>query len=300
MEGLEIEGKTIDAAIEKACETFQVPREKLNIEIISEGNPGFFGLGSKKARIRAELLSIDMTLDAVFSGAETSASGRRERMERRIAAAPRQKAAGSEASSEPAKSKPRPAIQPATTRPTMRAADPAEQRTAIKPHPGTAPVEDGEPAAERARRLLSGLLSRMQIASPVSIDETEEMIILNIQGDGSGLLIGKRGQNLDALQYILNKAIHHSANGHKMIVIDTEGYRKRREEALVALALRVGEKVQKTKKPVTVGHMNAHDRRIIHMAVQNNENLITKSRGEGEYRKILILPARRAPDQSDT
>ena len=182
----------------------------------------------------------------------------------------------------------------------MRAADPAEQRTAIKPHPGIAPVEDGEPAAERARRLLSGLLSRMQIASPVSIDETEEMIVLNIQGDGSGLLIGKRGQNLDALQYILNKAIHRSANGHKMIVIDTEGYRKRREEALVALALRAGERVQKTKKPVTVGHMNAHDRRIVHMAVQNNENLITKSRGEGEYRKILILPARRAPDQSDT
>ncbi len=138
----------------------------------------------------------------------------------------------------------------------------------------------------------------MQIESPVTVEETEEMIILNIQGDGSGLLIGKRGQNLDALQYILNKAIHHSANGHKMIVIDTEGYRKRREEALVALALKIGEKVKKTKKPVTVGHMNAHDRRIIHLAVQNDENLATRSRGEGEYRKILILPARRAPDPS--
>jgi len=299
MEGLEIEGKTIDDAIEKACGTFQVPREKLNIEIISEGNPGFLGLGSKKARIRAELLSIDMTLDTVFPGAETPVSGQRERMERRVAAAPREKTAGSDASSEPAAPKPRPAVQPAATRPIKRAADPAEQRTATKPHPGTVSDKHGEPTAERARRLLSGLLSRMQIASPVSVDETEEMIILNIQGDGSGLLIGKRGQNLDALQYILNKAIHHSANGHKMIVIDTEGYRKRREEALVALALRVAEKVQKTKKPVTVGHMNAHDRRIIHMAVQGNENLTTKSRGEGEYRKILIFPARRAPEQAD-
>ena len=64
------------------------------------------------------------------------------------------------------------------------------------------------------------------------------------------------------------------------------------------MALKIGEKVKKTKKPVTVGHMNAHDRRIIHLAVQNDENLATRSRGEGEYRKILILPARRAPDQS--
>ena len=76
MEGLEIEGKTIDEAIEKACERFQVSREKLNIEIISEGNPGFLGLGSRKARIRAGLLSIDMTLDTVFSEPETTAPGR--------------------------------------------------------------------------------------------------------------------------------------------------------------------------------------------------------------------------------
>ena len=84
-----------------------------------------------------------------------------------------------------------------------------------------------------------------------------------------------------------------------MIIIDTEDYRKRREESLVALAMRLGEKVKKTKKPVTVGHMNAHDRRIIHLAMQNDETLTTKSRGEGEYRKILILPARRGPDHAD-
>ncbi len=133
----------------------------------------------------------------------------------------------------------------------------------------------------------------MQIDSPVVAEETEEAIILSIQGDGSGLLIGKRGQNLDAIQYFVNKATHRSPNGHKMIIIDTEDYRKRREESLVALAMRLGEKVKKTKKPVTVGHMNAHDRRVIHMAMQNDASLTTKSRGEGEYRKILILPARR-------
>jgi spoIIIJ-associated protein len=139
----------------------------------------------------------------------------------------------------------------------------------------------------------------MQSASSVTVEETDEAVILNIQGDGGGLLIGKRGQNLDAIQYIVNKAIHHTVNGNKMIVVDTEEYRKRREEALIALAARLGEKARKTRKPVTVGHMNAHDRRVIHMAIQNDETLTTKSRGEGEYRKIVILPARRGQNNDN-
>jgi spoIIIJ-associated protein len=133
----------------------------------------------------------------------------------------------------------------------------------------------------------------MGIHTPVSVEETEDSILLNIQGDGGGLLIGRRGQNLDAIQYIVNKAANRSANGRKMIIIDTEAYRKRREESLISLAEKLGEKVKKTKKAITVSHMNAHDRRIIHMALQNDESLTTKSRGEGEYRKILIIPSKR-------
>jgi spoIIIJ-associated protein len=305
MERIEIEGKSIDEAIEKACSAFQVPREKLNIEIIAAENPGFLGLGSKRARIRASRLSIDMALDAVFSHAETPTSVRTEKSSSPTLEGNR---AGIHAvDDDGAKSaapipKGRPAVHPAATAPAAitKTPEPVEQRVTARPNPAPAPAadHDGEPAAEKARRLLEGILTRMRIASPVDVEETEEAIILNIRGDGSGLLIGKRGQNLDAIQYIVNKAVHHSANGHKMIVIDTEEYRKRREESLVALAVRLGEKVRKTKKPVTVGHMNAHDRRVIHMAMQDDETLTTKSRGEGEYRKIVILPARRGPDTS--
>ena len=250
MEVMEIEGKSIDEAIENACSAFQVPREKLNIEIISEGSPGFLGIGAKKALIRANLLTIDMMLDAPFT---------------------------------------RPVVRPKTHQPPVHTSEPAAKRksvrvpeaqdkTAISPAPTTRPVlsmtgGDGEPAKEKAKRILDGILTRMQIDSPVAVEETEEAIILNIKGDGSGLLIGKRGQNLDAIQYIVNKAVHHSVNGHKMIVIDTEDYRERREESLVAMAMKLGEKVKKTRKPVTVGHMNAHDRRIIHVAIQNDATL---------------------------
>ena len=264
MEGMEIEGKTIDEAIENACSTLQVPREKLNIEIISEGTPGFLGMGAKKALIRASLLTIDMELDTPVDRPEPKGSVR-------ALADPGSPGGTEGANGLPTRGNARPVSGPA----------------------------DGEPAAEKAKRILDGLLKLMQIDSPVVVEETEEAIILSIQGDGSGLLIGKRGQNLDAIQYFVNKATHRSPNGHKMIIIDTEDYRKRREESLVALAMRLGEKVKKTKKPVTVGHMNAHDRRVIHLAMQNDASLTTKSRGEGEYRKILILPARRGPDHAE-
>jgi spoIIIJ-associated protein len=271
MDAMDIKGKSIDEAIENACNTFQVPREKLNIEILCEAAPGFLGLGSKKARIRASLLKIDLSLDAPLARPESKVGSRVSEQNRRGAQPEMRVASGTAASAAPV-CEPRPAPIPAAS--------------------------EAEPSPEKARRFLEALLKHMQIPSPVNVQETPESIILNIDGDGSGLLIGKRGQNLDAIQYIVNKAVHHSVNGHRMIVIDTESYRQRREEALIAMAMRAAEKVRKNKKPMTIGHMNAHDRRIIHLAIQNDATLTTKSRGEGEYRNILILPARRGPEQA--
>jgi spoIIIJ-associated protein len=116
---------------------------------------------------------------------------------------------------------------------------------------------------------------------------------LNIKGDGSGLLIGKGGQTLDAIQYILNKAVGKPGRDRRMIVLDTEDYRDRRDEYLVALAEKLGQKVKKSKKPITVNHLSARDRRVIHIALKDDEALTTKSRGEGMYRKIIILPKKK-------
>ena len=279
-----IEGKSIDEAIENACSAFQVPREKLNIEIISEGSAGFLGIGAKKVEIRASLLTIDLMIDAPVP---------RQSVEPEVLESPVREANRS--------SEPRIAQIPAVRHRTE--GEGREERKANEPVRAARPTfagtgEGGESAKEKAKRMIEGLLMRMQVDSPVSVEETEEAIILNIQGNGSGFLIGKRGQNLDAIQYIVSKAVHHSVDSHKMIIIDTEKYRERREESLIALALRFGEKVKKTKKPLTVGYMNAHDRRVIHMAIQSDATLTTKSRGEGEYRKILILPVRRSPELS--
>jgi spoIIIJ-associated protein len=243
---LEIEEKSIDAAIETACREFNVPREKLNIEIISEGNGGFWGVLSRKAKIRASLLSLDVSFDLDDKC--------------------------------PAKKEARLKIE-------------AKAGPEIQEMPA-APVADS-PLAPKAKILLEGILQKMSFECRITIQETPEKIILNIEGDGSGLLIGKRGQNLDAIQYILNKAVNRSDTERKMIMVDSEAYRKRREESLLILAEKIREKIKKTKKPVSLSNMNAHDRRIIHLALQEDEALITKSRGEGEYRKIVILPARK-------
>jgi spoIIIJ-associated protein len=253
---LEIEDKSIDDAIEKACRDFGVPREKLNIEIISEGTGGFWGVLSKKAKIKASLLSLDMDF--------TLTDDPEPKSEARIKIEPR--------------------IKPEA--PPVPAVSGSNSMSSFSPDTGSA-------LASQAKELLTGILSRMSFECQVSVNETPEKIILNIEGDESGLLIGRRGQNLDALQYILNKAINKSDNDRKMISVDSETYRKGREESLLALAQRVREKVTNTQKPVSLTHMNAHDRRIIHLALQEDESLTTKSRGEGEYRKIVVLPARK-------
>jgi len=240
---VEIEGKTIDAAIEKACEEFGLPRERLNIEIISEGSAGFLGglLGAKKARIKASVMSFDLGLEG------------RHRDSRK------------------------PDMAPKTT--------PREYTPAVE--------DDSESLAAKSKEMLEGILERMGLDFPVHVKEASDSIQLNIEGDGSGLLIGKGGQTLDALQYIVNKATNKNGRDRKRILLDTEDYRKRREKTLTALAEKLGQKVKKTRKPVVVNPMNAHDRRIIHLALQDDKQLMTKSRGEGNFRKIIILPAKK-------
>ena len=239
---VKIEGKTIDDAIEKACKEFNLPREKLNIEIISEGSSGFFGLvGSKKACIKASIMSIDLGIE----------SSLKEKMEQTAKDSDLQKIDSPEIKE-------------------------AEENLAI-----------------RAKERLDGILKRMGLDYPVQVEETSESIILEIEGDGSGLLIGRGGQTLDALQYLVNKATGKNGKERKRIILDTEDYRKRREKTLIALAEKLGEKVKRTKKPVTVNPLNAHDRRIVHMALQGDRQLTTRSRGEGTFRKIIILPAKK-------
>ena len=149
-------------------------------------------------------------------------------------------------------------------------------------------------AAERGKRTLENLLRLLELNATIDLQEESEHILLNIKGDGSGLLIGRKGQTLDALEYLVNKIVQKDSPGGKRIIVDTENYRFRREESLIQLARRLGERAKKLGRPVTISPMSAHDRRIIHLALQNDQNLRTRSTGGGLYRRLIITPEKRS------
>ena len=144
---------------------------------------------------------------------------------------------------------------------------------------------------EEAERALAEILHRMGLDAEVAGREDEERITLDIAGAESGLVIGKKGQTLDALQFLVNKIVNRDAEGRKPILLDSEGYRSRREESLVELAHRLGEKARRTNRTVTMSPMSPHDRRIIHLTLDKVPGVTTRSEGEGAFRRLLIIPA---------
>ena len=158
----------------------------------------------------------------------------------------------------------------------------------------TAPRANG-PVGETAKKTLQDLLLLLGVEAEVELRDEAERVLLLIKSDGSGLLIGRKGETLDALEYLITKMVHKGAEDKKRIVIDTENYRSRREESLVTLAHRLADKAKKLGRPVTISPMNAHDRRIIHLALQEDKTLRTRSTGTGLYRKVVISPEKKSP-----
>ena len=147
-----------------------------------------------------------------------------------------------------------------------------------------------ENGVQIAREALEKILELIPVETTVNAEQTDGKIALSIEGDKSGLLIGRRGKTLDALQYIVNKIVNKALDKKTYVVVDSENYRKRREESLTQLALKMGDKAKKIKKPVSTNLLNPHDRRIVHLTLQEDINLDTKSRGDGLLKKVVIIP----------
>lgn len=210
MSSLEIEEKSIEDAIKVACETLKLPREMLDIEIISRGSSGIFGIvGAKKAKIR------------------------------------------------------------------------------VRPK-GLSP----EALFEKAKTILEEILRYVKLPVVIDGEPREDHIYLNIVSNGSGLLIGKKGQVLDALQYLVSRILSKQVGQNVSVVVDTENYRSRREDSLRELAQKLREKVKKTGKPITTGLMNTSERKIVHLALKDDPDVKTKSKGEGNMKRMVIYPVK--------
>ncbi len=149
---------------------------------------------------------------------------------------------------------------------------------------------NNENGVQLAREALEKILELIPVETTVYAEQTDGKIALSIEGDKSGLLIGRRGKTLDALQYIVNKIVNKALDKKTYVVVDSENYRKRREESLTQLALKMGDKAKKIKKPVSTNLLNPHDRRIVHLTLQEDIDLDTKSRGDGLLKKVVIIP----------
>lgn len=142
----------------------------------------------------------------------------------------------------------------------------------------------------KARKFLENVFAAMNInaSCEVSYDKENSTLEININGDEMGVLIGKRGQTLDSLQYLVSLVINKNNENYIKVKLDTENYRERRKETLENLARNIAYKVKRTRKPVTLEPMNPYERRIIHSALQNDKYVETYSEGEEPYRKVVI------------
>ncbi|NLY90559.1 MAG: protein jag [Firmicutes bacterium] len=147
-----------------------------------------------------------------------------------------------------------------------------------------------EEIAQKAVRFLREILVNMGIFAQVEMFKRPGYVMLNINGDDLGQLIGRHGQTLNALQYLVNLAVHKDSDEEDRIIIDVAGYRKRREENLRRLALSTAERVKRKGKREILNPMSPQERRIIHLALQNNKEVVTHSEGEDPYRRVIISP----------
>ena len=147
-----------------------------------------------------------------------------------------------------------------------------------------------EAIIESGREALQKMIDNISDGASIEIVRQPDQLRYGISGGESGVLIGKRGQTLEAMQYLLEKIINKKATSRIRVVVDVEGYLEKRKENLRQMATRMAEKAKRIRKPVTIGQMNAHDRRIVHIHLKDESGVRTQSIGEGYYRKLMIFP----------
>ena len=303
---MQFSAKTKSEAITKACIELGVSSDQLDIQVISEGSSGFFGIGSKPAIIKArkvedhsEEKEIEKIVDSVKLDAfkeetvkETKKSAPKS-VSRQNDVKPETKTETAKASKE--EKQPRQFREKTAKDKPVR--EPKERPAKDKPVRAPKPIEiitDPEEIKDIEERALVFLrdvfasmdLGDVQITS--KYNTTDGCLEVDFEGEDMGILIGKRGQTLDSLQYLTSLVVNKGKSDYIRVKLDTEDYRRRRKETLENLARGIAYKVKKTRKPVVLEPMNPYERRIIHSALQGNKFVETVSEGEEPYRHVVV------------
>ena len=301
---IQFSAKTKSEAITKACIELGVSSDQLEIQVISEGSNGFFGIGSKPAVIKVRKIESVSEEEEMKEIVETvkldsfkeEAPVQEEKKTEAIKPVKKEIKEPKAVSEKPRQ--PKPVKERAAKEKQPREfREPKEKQVREKTTKPVKPVEiltDPEEIKEvenRAKVFLRDVFASMNLGEVEITSEyntTDGSLEVDFEGEDMGLLIGKRGQTLDSLQYLTSLVVNKGKSNYIRVKLDTEDYRKRRKETLENLARGIAYKVRKTRKPVILEPINPYERRIIHSALQGNKFVETVSEGEEPYRHVVV------------
>ena len=279
---IEATGKTIDLAIQNGLDQLGMDRDSVSVEVLEQPRSGFFGIGAQPAKVQLTYEVPDPE--------------------------PAKKPAPAPAPAKPrAEKKPEPAKKPEPEKKPEPRPERKPEPRAEKPKAEKKPVEIPAPAAEgtveaRIETFMKGLLEHMgSDAVPSCTKVSEDTYAVELIGNSLGMLIGRRGDTLDAIQHITNYSVNHGQNKRIRINVDAENYRKKREESLVRLAEKVAGKVVRSRRNFTLEPMNAYERHVIHAALQDYPAVTTYSTGTEPGRRVVVAysPYRSVQEDQD-
>ncbi len=275
MQSVKTTGKTVEEAVQKALLELGIEEADAEIRVIEEGTKGIFGLGKKDAVVEVSVKGEETAPEeaaaavaAIFAGEEPAETAETPETAE-TAEAPAEKTEETEETAE---------VEEAGEKPERK----REERPFSK--------EEQDETAEEAKKFLEGIFRAIGLSVTIEKMANEDRVLLNLHGDGLGILIGKRGRTLASLQYLTNLAAGKLYHHRYFVLLDVENYRIRREQTLTTLALRLADKAKRTGAPVALEPMDPAERRMIHLALQEDPDVMTESEGEGSYRHIVILP----------
>jgi spoIIIJ-associated protein len=270
---VEATGKTVEEAVQKALDELGLEEDEVEIEILTEGSRGVLGLGAEEARVRVTSLPYeDEEYDEEYDQPEVAAEYDEE-----------------DEVAPPGNRRFEPEAAAVGRRPTPSYQAPQRERRFDG---------EAEPYAVIARQTLLELLDRMGMDAEVSLDAAEleddlPSIELSISGDYMGILIGRHGDTLAALQFLLGLLVSRKAERRVRVIVDIEGYRERRARLLSDMAMRAADRAQRYRQPIFLDPMIPSERRIVHMTLADHPYVATHSIGEGDNRRVVVSPKHR-------
>ena len=306
-------GKSIDLAIEAGLTQLGMDRDSVSVEILETPKSGFFGIGASPAKVKLTYEAPDEPAAPAPALSSASRSKPKKPAEQKPsetadapkviapAAAPIQRPAEQRANAKPASERPERPERPKSDKPRQPRADKPKTDKPRQPKPQQpkkeqapaepkvyAPAEPGS-TEERIEQFIKGLLEHMgSDAVPHAMKNADDSYSVDLVGENLGILIGRRGETLDAIQHLANYAVNRGAAKRARINVDAENYRLKREESLQRLAQKVAGKVTKYRRNITLEPMNAYERHVIHAALQDMENISTHSTGVEPNRCVVI------------